>query len=191
MILSMTFTNNSGYNQFVYYVYYNRGVEMFKIGDYVVHGRNGVCKIKDITHVDITGADKSQLYYILVPIHSENSKIFYPVGSNKVIMRIVISKKEAQQLISEIKNIEPVEIDNERQRENMYKETIGSCDCHRLIGMIKMLNERNRERVEQGKRATFLDDRYLKEAKKTLLDEFSIALSIDVEDVEEYIQSHI
>lgn len=164
---------------------------MFKVGDYVVHGRNGVCKIDDITHVDITGADKSQLYYILVPIHSKSSKIFYPVDSDKVIMRIVISKKEAQNLISEIKDIEPIEIENERQRENQYKEEIGSCDCHRLIGVIKALMERNRERMEQGKRATFLDDRYLKEAKKTLLDEFSIALGININDVENYILSNI
>lgn len=164
---------------------------MFKVGDYVVHGRNGVCKVEDITHVDITGADKNQLYYILVPLRSESSKVFYPVDSDKVVMRTVITKEEAEKLVRKIKEIEPMGIDNERQREVRYKEAIGSCDCVRLIGVIKTLYERNKERMEQGKRSTFLDDRYLKEAKKNLYDEFSIALSIDEEDVEEYINSHI
>ena len=49
---------------------------MFKIGDYVVHGRNGVCKVVDITHIDISGADKNQLYYTLIPMKSEDSRIF-------------------------------------------------------------------------------------------------------------------
>ena len=46
---------------------------MFKIGDYVVHGRNGVCKVVDITHIDISGADKNQLYYTLIPMKMTGS----------------------------------------------------------------------------------------------------------------------
>ncbi len=63
---------------------------MFKIGDYIVHGRNGVCKVVDITHIDISGADKNQLYYTLVPMKSEESKIFYPVDSNRVVMQRIL-----------------------------------------------------------------------------------------------------
>ena len=101
---------------------------MFKIGDYIVHGRNGVCKVVDITHIDISGADKNQLYYTLVPMKSEESKIFYPVDSNRVVMRAVVSEKEAKDIVSGIKDIEPMWIDNDRQREEKYKEAISSCD---------------------------------------------------------------
>ena len=68
---------------------------MFNIGDYIVHGRNGVCKVVDITHIDMSGADKDKLYYALVPMKSEDSKIFYPVDSDKVVMRPIVTKKEA------------------------------------------------------------------------------------------------
>ncbi|WP_302625231.1 CarD family transcriptional regulator [uncultured Eubacterium sp.] len=164
---------------------------MFKVGDYIVHGRNGVCKVMDITHIDISGADKNQLYYTLIPMKSEDSKIFYPVDSDRIVMRSVLTKEEAENIMSEIKDIEPMWIDNEKKREAQYKEAISSCDCEKLICIIKTLYERNTERIAQGKRITYVDDRYLKEAKRNLHDEFSIALGIDREEVEKYIREHI
>ena len=41
---------------------------MFNKGEYIVHGRKGVCKVEDITHLDIDGADKKSLYYVLIPM---------------------------------------------------------------------------------------------------------------------------
>lgn len=38
---------------------------MFEIGEYIVYGVKGVCRIEDITHIDISGADKDRLYYVL------------------------------------------------------------------------------------------------------------------------------
>lgn len=164
---------------------------MFNVGDYIVHGRNGVCKVVDITQINISGADKNQLYYTLIPMRSEDSKIFYPVDSDRVVMRSVVSKEEVKNIVSRIEDIEPMWIDNDRQREEKYKEAIGSCDCQKLICIIKTLHARNQERISQGKRITYVDDRYLKEAKQNLHDEFSIALGIEPSEVEEYIQNHI
>ena len=164
---------------------------MFNVGDYIVHGRNGVCKVVDITHVNISGVDKNQLYYILVPMKSEESKIFYPVDSNRVVTRAVVSKEEAKNIVSSIKDIEPMWIDNDRQREEKYKEAISSCDCQKLICIIKTLYARNQERIAQGKRITYIDDRYLKEAKQNLHDEFSIALGIEPTEGEKYIAEYI
>ena len=164
---------------------------MYNIGDYIVHGRNGVCKVVDITRVEMSGVDKEQLYYILVPMKSEDSKIFYPVDCDRVITRAVLSKSEAQQIVSDIEDIEPMWIDNDRQREAKYKEAIRSCDCQQLICIIKTLSARNKERIAQGKRITYVDERYLKEAKQNLHDEFSVALGIEAEEVEKYIKEHI
>ena len=162
---------------------------MFKVGDYIVHGRNGVCKVVDITHLDMSGVDKDQLYYALVPMKSEDSKIFYPVDSDKVVMRSVVTKDQAKDLVSEIKDIEPMRIENDRQREAKYKEALVSCDCKQLICISKPMYARNKERIAKGKRITYVDDRYLKEAKQNLNDEFSIALGIEPREVEKYIKA--
>ena len=50
---------------------------------------------------------------------------------------------------------------------------------------------RNKERVQQGKKITYVDDRYLKEAKENLYEEFSIALDIEKDNVEQYITDHL
>ena len=50
---------------------------------------------------------------------------------------------------------------------------------------------RNKERIGKGKRITYVDDRYLKEAKQNLNDEFSIALGIEPREVEKYIKAQI
>ena len=164
---------------------------MFNIGDYIVQGRNGVCKVVDITHIDMSGADKNQLYYTLVPMKSVESKIFYPVDSDRVVTRSVMSKEEVENVLSGIKDIEPMWIANDRQREAKYKEAISSCDCQQLICIIKTLNERNKKRMAQGKRSTYIDDKYLKEAKQNLNYEFSVALGIETSDVEDYIKEKI
>lgn len=164
---------------------------MFKIGEYIVHGRNGVCKVEDITHIEMSGADKNKLYYVLLPVKSEGSKIFFPVDSDRIVMRSIVTKDEAENIVNNINEIEPMWIDNEKQRELKYKEAISSCDCTKLIGIIKTLYGRNRERMEQGKRATYVDERYLKEATENLHDEFSIALGIEKDEVEQYIAEHI
>ena len=37
---------------------------MFEIGDYVICGNKGVCRVEDIATLDITGVDKKRKYYI-------------------------------------------------------------------------------------------------------------------------------
>ena len=37
---------------------------MFEKGEYVVYGSKGVCRIQEISHVDIPGVDQKRLYYI-------------------------------------------------------------------------------------------------------------------------------
>ena len=53
------------------------------------------------------------------------------------------------------------------------------------------MHARNKERIAQGKRITYVDDRYLKEAKQNLHDEFAIALDMEPGQVEKYIREHI
>ena len=40
-------------------------IYMFKIGDYVVNLKNGVCKIEDILNMNLSGESKE--YYLLIP----------------------------------------------------------------------------------------------------------------------------
>ena len=54
-----------------------------------------------------------------------------------------------------------------------------------------MLGDMQKSRKQQGKKITYVDDRYLKEAKENLYEEFSIALDIEKDNVEQYITDHL
>ena len=87
---------------------------MFNKGEYIVHGRKGVCKVEDITHLDIDGADKKSLYYVLIPMKNQDSKVFYPTDNDKIPMRTIHTKDQVEEIVEHINEIEPIWIENER-----------------------------------------------------------------------------
>lgn len=94
---------------------------MFEIGEYIVYGVKGVCRIEDITHIDISGADKDRLYYVLAPVGDGSGRIYAPTDNQKITMRKVISREEADQLIEDMPKIEQLWVPDDRQREARYK----------------------------------------------------------------------
>ena len=163
---------------------------MFKKGEYVVHGRSGVCTV-DSTTKEVPGAKDGQLYYILVPVKTPQSKIFFPLDSDRIVLRAIKTEDEAKAALKEMKAAETVEFANDRERENEFKKDIASCDHVRLARVIKTLTIRNDEREKQGKRSTFVDARLLNEAKELVNQEFSIALGIEMCDIDTFIMDNI
>ena len=161
---------------------------MFKIGDRVIYGSSGVCDVTDISTINIDGIPKDKLYYILCPYGKNESFIYAPVENCKVVMRKVLTLAEAEALIAEIPALEPVEAGTDKQREQLYRECIKSCDCRRLIAVIKTLWLRNQDRIKTGKKSSALDERYLKLAEDALYGELALALGLEKSDVGPHIQ---
>lgn len=161
---------------------------MFEIGEYVVCGAKGVCQIRDITHIDMSGADKEKLYYVLAPVGDKNGTIYVPTDSEKIIMRRTISKEEAERLIDELPQIELLWVPDDKQREETYKEALRTCDYHAWVSIVKTLYQRKKERLAQGKKATAVDERYMKAAENGLYGELSLTLGVPREKMEDYIR---
>ena len=123
---------------------------MFQIGEYVVHGNDGICEVKDITQLELPGGSSKRQYYLLVPQKEKNGRIYSPVESSKVQTRKVITKQEADTLIREIPAIQAAWVENEKLRENVYKEAIKSCDLRELVKIIKNMYLRRQERSRCG-----------------------------------------
>lgn len=164
---------------------------MFEVGEYVVYGSKGVCQITDISHIDISGADKDRLYYVLAPIGDTNAKIYAPTDNRKITMRKVISKEEADKLILELPEIELLWVPDDKQREAKYKEVMRTCDYRAWVSIVKTLYLRKKERTAQGKKITALDERYMKAAENELYSELSLTLGIPKDEMEDYIKEKI
>jgi len=164
---------------------------LFDKGEYIVYGTTGVCLVKDIITMDRDDVPKDKLYYVLEPVCTTGSRIMTPVEGNKNVMRRILTKAEAYQLIDGIKKVEQLWVADEKQRELKYKEALRTCDCRQWIGIIKTLYLRKKDRMVHGKRLTEVDERYMKKAKENLYGELSIPLGIPVAEVEKFITSRI
>jgi CarD family transcriptional regulator len=149
---------------------------MYEIGDYIVKPMSGVCKVEDITHVDVPGADKNKVYYLLIPVCGNSGKIYALAENVNDNSRPVMTEQEAHELIASIPTVEEPWIENEKVRQERYKEVIRRCDPQELAGMIKMVYARKRRRLAQGKKNTAVDERFFKLAEDNLYGELEFAL---------------
>lgn len=164
---------------------------MFQVGDYIVYESRGICKVENITELNLPGATRGQKYYELKPIYEEAGKIYSAVDNEKVVMRRMLSKEEAEKLINDIPDIPEMWIGDEKQREMKYKEAMRSCDCRQWVSIIKTLYLRRESRISQGKKTTNTDDRYFKKAGDNLHGELAMALGMKKSEMEQYISERL
>lgn len=164
---------------------------MYEKGQYIIYGIRGVCEVMDITTVDRLGGPKGKLYYVLRPYYHQDCKIVTPVDSDKTVVRALLTKEEAQALIDRIPDVEEMAVTEDKQREERYKEALKTCDCHVWVSMIKALYLRRKDRLEQGKKMTDLDERYFKTAEENLYSELALSLDMPREDIVDYITARV
>lgn len=164
---------------------------MYSVGDYIIYGSNGVCKIIDIGPMKVAGAVKDKLYYTMVPCYIRDSEIFTPVDNNRVVMRKVMSRQEAEEFIDSIDDIENLEIIEEKRREIEYKQAVLTCDPVVLVELIKTINQRVQERTAEGKKVTASDSKYFHLAEESLCGELAISLDMDKDEVKDYLKDKI
>lgn len=161
---------------------------MFKIGDYMIYGSVGVCRVDAIGPLGMEKSENKRLYYTLTPVYESGSKVFTPVDNEKVIMRPILSKREAQELIDTISEVETLWVPFEKGREEIYKEAMKKCDCREWIKVIKTLYQRKQARIAEGKKAVNADEKYLHIAEEALYGELAIPLNMKPGEVEKYIE---
>ena len=160
---------------------------MFEKDQLIMCGGHGVCRVVDVTGNPIDRLDKVRKYYVLEPVFEKGSTVYTPVDNDKVIMRKIMDKEEAEELVARITKIDTVWIQEEKSREQMYKEAIRTYDCQSLVQIIKTLYLRKQDRLKEGKKVLSSDEQYLRKAEELLYSEMSLALSIPKEEVETYI----
>ncbi len=162
---------------------------MFEKGNFVVNANNGICEISDIVTMNMSGENKD--YFVLIPIEEKTAKVYLPVDLAEKRIRMAMSESDAWDLIKGVCHIEEAYVENEKEREKIYKDAIASRDPKRLISIIKTLYLRKQERVEAGKKNTALDERYLKLAENHLHSELAFSLGVNKTDIPNIIEEHL
>ena len=93
---------------------------MFQVGNFVLSATNGICEIVDVVNMNISGGDRN--YFLLVPVEEKTAKLYIPVDAAADRVRLVLSKDEALEVIKSIPEIEETWVENDKERERIYKD---------------------------------------------------------------------
>ncbi len=164
---------------------------MFKPGDMIVYGGMGVCRVEAIETKRLSKTEEKE-YYILKPLY-QRCTVSTPVDNQNVVMRPVISREKAEELIGQIPSINAQAYNNKvlRQLSEHYEACIKSFDCMELIKLTMSIYKKKKIAEEQKHKFGALDERYMKKAEDMLFGEFSVALGIEKNAVADYISEKI
>ena len=97
---------------------------MFSKNEYVFHESAGVCIISDIRVAPLEGMPSDRNYYVLKPLLDANSVVYLPVDSDRVFLRRLLTREEAESLLSRIGEIQELEAENPKLLRAKYIETM-------------------------------------------------------------------
>ncbi|MCQ2354530.1 MAG: CarD family transcriptional regulator [Clostridia bacterium] len=149
---------------------------MFEIGELMIYGTNGVCRVKDICHSPFDAADE-RLFYTLSPLNDNTNLIIYsPVDNESVVMRPLISEETAKKLLDDLANIGLVEVPVEKRRRDVYRDVMKTGDPAAYVSIIKTVMHRRNEFRRTRRRLPDLDNDFEHTAKNSLYGELSEVL---------------
>ncbi len=158
---------------------------MFEIGELIMYGTNGVCRVEGFTRSPFD-ADDEREYYILKPIHDQSNLVIYtPVENENVVMRPLLSLEKAKAFISIIGDISAITVDNERSRRDVYREALKTADPVNYVKIVKAVRHRREE--FSRRRLPDLDIDFEHSAYSCLLGELSTALGVSRDEMDEEI----
>lgn len=162
---------------------------MYQIGDFVVYGVHGVCRI--VKTEERTVERKGVSYYVLEPAGQSDARYLIPMHNQAAVskLRPVLSREELNALLRSEAVRAQEWITDENRRKQLYRDLIGSGDRAALIRMVGALHRHKEEQASAGRKFHLCDENFLRDAQKILDAEFSLVLGIEPGQVGNYILS--
>ena len=163
---------------------------MFGVGDLIVYGSTGVCRVTDIVRRRLPEGERE--FYVLRPLYQECT-ISTPVDSDKIYMRPIISRQEAEELVDSIPSVQAEAYHNRvlRQLADHYEEALKTHECETLIELTMSIYAKKRDVERNNKKFGAVDERFMKRAEEMLFGELGAALDIHKDEVPDYIARRV
>lgn len=160
---------------------------MFKVGDVVKYGVNGICKISDITVKDFCG--EATEYYVLESMTGYASTFFVPTANVQLTSRMqhLLSREEALEVISELPKARLEWIENDKERAVAFADILTSNDRRDILRLSGLLYQKKHELESRGKKLHIADERIMLEAERIIGDELSTVLGMKKSEIPTFI----
>ena len=166
---------------------------MYNVGDMIVYGIKGVCRVEDVGQILIDGMANDRIYYTLAPVFGKlGEKIYSPVDTS-VLTRELISPEEIESCIADVSNkkINSINCRNKKELAEKYKSIIKSANCTDILTLIKAIIEKSENAKENYKKPNQMDMDFLRNAENIVYGEFSVVLHIPKDEVKKSVESRI
>lgn len=156
---------------------------MYKVHDKVVHSREGVSTIVDVTKM------MDREYFVIRSDNGGSENIYVLKDNTANIIRPIMKKDQAKNVINYMKSVVAEFIANTKQRRDQYKKRLLSGDVNDLAYLSRQLHfyefyNANGQIVKLGP----TDLQILRAAHKILFDELAISFNVDREKIEIFIE---
>lgn len=163
---------------------------MFKVGSYVVYGKEGVCRVESICASPIGDESDDKMYYRLIPVYHEGT-IYTPVESN-VRIRAIVTEDQAKELIAGIKDtaLDTFRNSNPRLTYQHYQELMTNHSGENLVYIIKSVYHK-KNTLPPKKKLGQIDEKYCRLAEDMLFGELAITLDMTKDEIKDLFEKAV
>lgn len=161
---------------------------MYQMGDLVVYGIHGVCRVADQeTHVV---GRKPVTYLVLEPVGQEGSKYLVPTHNETAMgkLRSMLTPEALDALICSEEVRTDGWIRDENIRKQCYRELISSGDRVSLMRMVYTLYGHKRAQSQAGKKVHLADENFLRDAEKLLIGEIAVIRGVSQDEARAWLR---
>ena len=164
---------------------------MFQIGDYVVYGVHGVCRV--IGQEKQLVNRKRTLFMVLEPIAQSESRFYLPTENPTAMAKLkaVLTREGLEELMDSDQIRQDVWISDENHRKQHYRELITGGDRISLMQMVSSLYRYKDAQLAAGRKFHQSDDNFLRDAEKLLSSEIALVMDMSQEDARNYLRARL
>ena len=164
---------------------------MYQVGEYVVYGVQGVCKV--------LGKEKQMVnrkrteYLVLEPLAKGASKFYLPTQNPSAMGKLcpLLSRQELTALLESDEINRDCWVDEENLRKQQYRDLMAAADRLSLMQMLRGLYRYQAELMEAGKRIHLCDDNFLRDAERLLCSEIALVMEMSTDDAKQFLRGRL
>lgn len=158
----------------------------YKVGDRVVHAREGLSTIVNVT----TMMDKE--YFVIVADKGDRENIYVLKDRTENIIRPIMSQEEGREVVNYMKTVKAEFISNTKQRRDQYRKRLLSGVVNDLAYLSRQLYFFNYYNAHgQLVKLGPTDLQMLKDAESILYDELALSFNVNRDEVSKVIEKLI
>ena len=161
---------------------------MRQIGEIVIYGSKGVCKIEEICNLDMSGEMKE--YYVLAPLYDKSTKVYVPIDKERLTnrMRDVMSPEAIEEFIADIDSIEADWCEDTDERKPYYTDIVSKGDVRRIVAMLKALYAHRAKLDKMNRRMYVSDERSIRDGEKLIQGEIAHVFGLHPSEVAQFVE---